>query len=94
MGPHTRPADLHRRTTSTRPRSGIAQSPSAAEALDEPDWESLTGDGLDVDGEFGPVTEKALRRFQGCADITVDGICGAQTWSHLTLWANGPDFAC
>lgn len=55
---------------------------------------SLSGEGLDVDGDFGPVTEKALRRFQGCADITVDGVCGAQTWSHLTLWANGPDFVC
>jgi peptidoglycan hydrolase-like protein with peptidoglycan-binding domain len=55
---------------------------------------SLTGEGLDIDGEFGPVTEKAVRRFQGCADIIVDGICGAQTWSQLTLWANSPDFVC
>jgi peptidoglycan hydrolase-like protein with peptidoglycan-binding domain len=55
---------------------------------------SLTGEGLDVDGDFGPVTNEALRRFQGCADIVVDGICGAQSWSHLTLWANSPDFVC
>ncbi|MFC8920654.1 MULTISPECIES: peptidoglycan-binding domain-containing protein [unclassified Streptomyces] len=55
---------------------------------------SLTGEGLVVDGIFGPLTDAAVRRFQGCADITVDGLCGAQTWSHLTFWANSPDFVC
>ncbi|MFF7246060.1 peptidoglycan-binding protein [Embleya sp. NPDC008237] len=55
---------------------------------------SLTGDQLDEDGVFGPVTEAATRRFQSCADITVDGICGPQTWSFLTFWANASDFVC
>jgi peptidoglycan hydrolase-like protein with peptidoglycan-binding domain len=55
---------------------------------------SLTGTPLVVDGSFGPITEKAVRRFQGCADITVDGLVGAQTWSQLTFWANSPDFVC
>jgi peptidoglycan hydrolase-like protein with peptidoglycan-binding domain len=55
---------------------------------------SLTGQRLAEDGIFGPVTEAATRRFQQCADITVDGVIGAQTWSHLTFWANSPDFVC
>lgn len=55
---------------------------------------SLSGKGLTVDGVFGPVTDAAVRRFQGCADITVDGLVGAQTWSHLMFWANSPDFTC
>ncbi|GAA3572369.1 hypothetical protein GCM10022295_62620 [Streptomyces osmaniensis] len=55
---------------------------------------SMTGKDLVQDGVFGPVTDAATRRFQGCADITVDGIIGAQTWSHLTFWANSSDFVC
>ncbi|WP_344445213.1 peptidoglycan-binding domain-containing protein [Kitasatospora nipponensis] len=55
---------------------------------------SLTGDDLLVDGDFGPVTDAATRRFQKCADITVDGVIGAQTWSFLTFWANSSGFAC
>ncbi|MFJ1705245.1 peptidoglycan-binding protein [Kitasatospora sp. NPDC088346] len=55
---------------------------------------SLTGDGLALDGVFGPVTDAATRRFQKCADITVDGVIGSQTWSFLTFWANSEGFAC
>ncbi|WP_439678557.1 peptidoglycan-binding domain-containing protein [Embleya sp. MST-111070] len=55
---------------------------------------SLTGTKLLEDGIFGPVTEAATRRFQTCAKITIDGICGPQTWSFLTFWANSADFVC
>ncbi|MEC4017583.1 peptidoglycan-binding domain-containing protein [Streptomyces sp. H27-D2] len=55
---------------------------------------SLKGKGLLEDGEFGPVTDAAVHKFQKCADITIDGIIGAQTWSHLTFWANSSGFAC
>ncbi|MEU1377873.1 peptidoglycan-binding domain-containing protein [Streptomyces triculaminicus] len=55
---------------------------------------SLTDTDLAVDGDFGPLTETATRRFQGCADIIVDGVIGSQTWSHLAFFANSPGFAC
>lgn len=37
----------------------------------------------DVDGEFGPKTEEAVKAFQKKADIEVDGIVGNDTWYHL-----------
>ncbi|MGW2520295.1 peptidoglycan-binding domain-containing protein [Streptomyces sp. NPDC001617] len=52
--------------------------------------------GIDEDGSFGGVTRSTVRDFQQCADITVDGRVGAQTWSFLAFWANSPDapFSC
>ncbi|MFD8234626.1 peptidoglycan-binding protein [Streptomyces sp. NPDC059696] len=47
--------------------------------------------GLDVDGDFGRLTQAATREFQQCAGIVVDGRIGAQTWSFLSFWANAPD---
>lgn len=36
-----------------------------------------------VDGSFGSKTDAALRAFQQSAGLTVDGSCGAQTWSRI-----------
>ncbi|MER5471824.1 peptidoglycan-binding domain-containing protein [Streptomyces sp. NPDC002685] len=47
--------------------------------------------GLDEDGDFGRLTKSATEDFQQCADIVVDGLIGAQTWSFLSFWANSPD---
>lgn len=58
---------------------------------------SLTGGrggGLPVDGEFGPVTDRAVRAFQECAGITVDGVIGPQTWPYLVYWAGQPAYLC
>ncbi|QOY34301.1 peptidoglycan recognition protein family protein [Anaerobacillus isosaccharinicus] len=38
---------------------------------------------VQVDGIFGPNTERAVREFQRQAGITVDGIVGPQTWNRL-----------
>lgn len=43
----------------------------------------------DIDGEFGPATASAIRRFQATNDLVVDGIAGEKTWS--TLVAASPD---
>lgn len=36
-----------------------------------------------VDGAFGPLTERSLRRFQGSAGLVVDGVAGRQTFAAL-----------
>jgi Animal haem peroxidase/Putative peptidoglycan binding domain len=40
---------------------------------------------LQVDGDFGSVTQDAVRRFQGNQGIDVDGIVGPVTWSRLFI---------
>ena len=39
--------------------------------------------GLQVDGVFGPITERAVRNFQKQQGIQIDGVVGPQTWSRL-----------
>ncbi|MFI6033558.1 peptidoglycan-binding protein [Streptomyces sp. NPDC051315] len=80
--------------TKSRPTVGRGSSGPAVKQAQCYLNNSLTGRRLAEDGVFGPVTEAAARRFQQCADITVDGVVGAQTWSHLTFWAHSPNFVC
>jgi hypothetical protein len=39
--------------------------------------------GLKVDGQFGPITDKAVRAFQAARGLKVDGIVGPITWAAL-----------
>ena len=48
------------------------------------------GESLTVDGDFGPGTEAAVRRYQQRFDIQVDGIVGFQTWASLRGDRNVP----
>jgi len=43
----------------------------------------------DIDGDFGPATTTAVRRFQTDNDLVVDGVAGEKTWSKLV--AASPD---
>ncbi len=38
-----------------------------------------------IDGKFGVLTEKAIRKFQRAKGLKADGIVGPQTWPHLLL---------
>ncbi|OEV12728.1 peptidoglycan-binding domain-containing protein [Streptomyces nanshensis] len=44
---------------------------------------NVYGHGLKVDGNFGAVTDKAVKAFQKEHKLTVDGLVGPQTWAAL-----------
>ena len=41
--------------------------------------------GVQVDGTFGPETERAVRHAQGLHHLHVDGVVGGETWSALGI---------
>ena len=69
-------AAAHLPPTVRKGSTGVAVT-RAQRALD------LRGYGLAVDGDFGPATDAAVRRYQQSVGITVDGVVGPVTWSHL-----------
>jgi peptidoglycan hydrolase-like protein with peptidoglycan-binding domain len=42
-----------------------------------------TGKKLKVDGDFGPLTDAALKQFQASVPVTANGIADAATWAKL-----------
>lgn len=40
---------------------------------------------LELDGKFGPATDKAVRRYQERRHLSVDGIVGQDTWRSLGM---------
>ena len=44
---------------------------------------------LQTDGVFGPLTERAVRRFQAAQNILTDGIAGRDTHRRLLPWYTG-----
>lgn len=49
------------------------------------DLNYISDSNLSVDGEFGKLTEKALKEFQAKYKLTVDGIYGAKSQSKLNI---------
>lgn len=47
------------------------------------------GQNIAIDGQFGPATESALRRFQAGYGLSVDGIAGPQTYSKIYALQDG-----
>jgi peptidoglycan hydrolase-like protein with peptidoglycan-binding domain len=45
-------------------------------------YEGVVGK-IDIDGDFGPSTETAVKKFQEYWGLTVDGIAGPNTWTAL-----------
>jgi len=41
-----------------------------------------------VDGQFGPNTEAALKKFQSAHGLVADGICGPKTWAALSKYGS------
>lgn len=43
------------------------------------------GSDIDADGDFGPLTDGAVRELQSRRGLTVDGVVGGQTWPVLVV---------
>jgi len=52
----------------------------------------VQGAGLNIDGNFGPLTNAAVVRFQGNNRLTADGIVGCNTWRALMSRSVGSGF--
>ena len=53
---------------------------------DQFQFRNLSGDptrGVQVDGVFGPQTDRAVRAFQAAVGLSADGIVGPMTWNQL-----------
>jgi peptidoglycan hydrolase-like protein with peptidoglycan-binding domain len=77
---------VQRRVVDKPPTHGQLARGSRGSAVEDLQT-SLNTDGaqpaLDVDGIFGPLTQAAVREFQGRHGLAVDGIVGRRTWGIL-----------
>jgi len=58
--------------------SGVKLAQSILKDSGLPTWDPGA-----VDGDFGPLTEMAVKNFQSDHTLTIDGIVGENTWRAL-----------
>jgi len=73
--------------TNSQPTLSRGSSGTAVKQLQCELNRSLYYTKVTVDGSFGPATQSAVRTFQSCAGIGVDGVVGPVTWGQLNYWA-------
>ena len=44
---------------------------------------NITGEEMVADGSYGRITEATVKAFQEATKLTVDGVCGKQTWKKI-----------
>ncbi|CAM3973012.1 hypothetical protein GCM10009799_07710 [Nocardiopsis rhodophaea] len=66
---------------------GTVRRGDSSDAVRAVQYALTRGHGFDlaVDGDFGPLTEQAVRSFQESQLIRVDGAVGIQTFTHLVI---------
>jgi zinc D-Ala-D-Ala carboxypeptidase len=64
-------------------RSGMSGSDVTQLQIRVAGWPGSLGELLSVDGNFGPRTEAAVRRFQSAYGLTSDGVAGPQTFAKI-----------
>lgn len=73
-------------------QSAVVSSLQTALNLGRGDFSQTVDPPLAVDGDFGPLTARAVRGTQTLAGIPVDGMVGLQTWA-LSVHAAGGTLA-
>lgn len=94
-GYHTKIAAAYKRLTGTRPTSAAAgmlsMGAAGAKVRELQTLLRRAGQVLDVDGDFGPATKRAVAAFQADNGLAVDGVAGPETMRALAAYRQTPD---